>query len=403
MWIAGGLIVVFVIGFFIWKRKRSNPSRQTSSSTSPERHTEDGLASEVLERIGEGILLLDERFRPRFANAAARHMLGFRDPWLPERVPSDEMASLAREAAQGSDIERTLSVMFPMPMDLKVRATRLEEPAGVLVALQDVTQEVGAQRVRREFVTNASHELKSPVAGLQALAEAVAEAAVDDPAAAERFSQRMIAEADRLSRLIADLLDLSRLEEQPVPPSVPVSLSIVARREIETVIAAADDKSIELHVEVEPNIQVAGDEQQLGLLVRNLLENAVRYTPEAGSIGLRVHRDGDSALVVVDDNGIGIPSDAQDRVFERFYRVDRARSRQRGGTGLGLAIVKHVAELHGGEVNLSSELGRGSTFSVRLPSLVQEESAAEGQLAAPIDDGATPSSGESHAAEPMVG
>lgn len=402
MWMAGGLVVVLLVGLLVWNWKRSNLFREPTSSVSPERQTEDGLASEVLERIGEGVLLLDERFRPRFANAAARHMLGFRDPWLPEQIPSGEISSLAREAATGTDIERTLTVMFPMPMDLKVRATRLEEPAGILVALQDVTQEISAQRVRREFVTNASHELKSPVAGLQTLAEAVAGAAVDDPATVERFSRRMIAEADRLSRLIADLLDLSRLEEQPLPPSVQVSLSIVARREIETVIAAADDKSIDLHVEVEPNIQVTGDEQQLGLLVRNLLENAIRYTPEAGSVGLRVHRDGDAAQVVVEDNGIGIPTEAQDRVFERFYRVDRARSRQRGGTGLGLAIVKHVAELHGGEVSLSSELGRGSTFSVRLPS-IDKESAAERQAAAPIDRSAATASGEPHAAEPMAG
>jgi two-component system, OmpR family, sensor histidine kinase SenX3 len=404
MWFLSGLAAASaIVGATIWisKRKEPSPGESRRKPTSVE-ETDDDVATEVLERIGEGVLLLDDGLRPRFANAAARHMLGFRDPWLPKQVPSDEILSLAREAAAGSDTERSITVMFPMPMTLKVRATRLAEPAGILVALQDITQEIGAQRVRREFVTNASHELKSPVAGLQTLAEAVAAAVADDPATVERFSRRMVAEADRLSRLIADLLDLSRLEEQPVPPSTPVSLSIVARGEIETVISTAQEKSIALNVAVEPNVRVVGDEQQLGLLVRNLLENAVRYTPESGTVGLRVHRHGSRAVVEVEDDGIGIPAEAQDRIFERFYRVDRARSRQRGGTGLGLAIVKHVAELHGGELSVESELDRGSTFAVRLP-LLDHEPHSVSQGSSSTAGGAQPSPNEPHAAEPLAG
>jgi len=204
---------------------------------------------------------------------------------------------------------------------------------------------------------------------MQTLAEALRQAVGDDPQAATRFADRIVFEAARLGRLIGDLLDLSRLEEPQAIPEELVDLSASARRVIEDARVDGRAKNIDLHVEISDGVFVKGDESQMTVLIRNLVENGIRYTLEGGRVSVDVYQDGGNAIVRVSDSGIGIPLEAQARVFERFYRVDRARSRDRGGTGLGLAIVKHVAELHGGEVRLESELGRGSIFTARIPAV----------------------------------
>lgn len=326
--------------------------------------------------MGEGVLVLDGSLRPIFANSAARDMLGFQTSRLPRRLPSEDVLSAARRALADVDVEEVLNVRFPLPMNLRVRATLLEEQGEVLVVLRDVTQEVLAQRIRREFVAHASHELKSPVAGLQALAEAIVQAVEDDPDAAARFAGRLVAESDRLGRLVDDLLDLSRLEDPATIPNEPANLSVVAEQEIVAATPAADEKGITLAHDVQPDVWVLGDERQLGVMIHNLVENAIRYTPAGGNVELKVSREGDNAYLTVSDDGIGIPLEAHGRVFERFYRVDRARSRDKGGTGLGLAIVKHVAELHRGSVTLRSDLGAGSTFKVCIPATRREAVAA---------------------------
>lgn len=324
----------------------------------------------LLDHIDEGVLLLDDRLRPVLANAAAGRILGLQSSELPGRLPSEEVVIVARRAREeGTEIEDVMTLWFPSRATIKARALPVDGGDSVLLILQDVTEESLAQRIRREFVAHASHELKSPVASMQALAEAVHQAAVDDPDAAGRFSHKLVLEATRLGRLISDLLDLSRLEDPAALPEEPIDLAEVAYREIAQAQTAAEAKGMIFEVRVTPEVWVRGDDQQLGLLMRNLLENAVRYTPEAGSVKVDVDLVGDAAVVAVTDTGIGIPLESQGRVFERFYRVDRARSRDKGGTGLGLAIVKHVAELHGGEATVSSELGVGSTFTTRIPAL----------------------------------
>jgi two-component system, OmpR family, phosphate regulon sensor histidine kinase PhoR len=323
---------------------------------------------EILERMGEGVLLLDAELAPILANASARNMLGLGNETFTLRLTSEEVNSVARLAMESSEeTEDIVSLWYPRRGQLRVRATPLTDHGGVVVVIRDITEELRTQRIRREFVAHASHELKSPVAGLQTLAEAVREAVVDDPATAQRFSEKLVAEADRLGRLIGDLLDLSRLEEPTEVSKEKVDISFLVRAEIETVRKEAESKGIELGQNVDRDIWVEGDEQQLSLMLRNLLDNALRYTPSLGHVAIDVRREGDEAVVRVIDTGIGIPREAQARVFERFYRVDRARSRDRGGTGLGLAIVKHAVELHGGRIGLESELERGSTFIVRLP------------------------------------
>jgi signal transduction histidine kinase len=330
-------------------------------------------AEEILERTGEGVLLLDMSLTPVMANKAARNMLGLQDSGLPVRVPSEEVLDAARRTTPNADVEETLNVWFPFPMNLNITSIYLGYDRGILVLLRDVTQEVLAQRVRREFVSHASHELKSPVASLQTLAEAIEEAIRSDPEAAARFSKTLAMEADRLGHLVNDLLDLSRLEDPTNVPRNPTDLSEVARGELIAQDDVARDKGIVLSSRIAPDIRLRGDEQQLGLLIRNLLDNAIRYTPSGGRVALDVFREGDNVFVRVSDDGPGIPLEAQSRVFERFYRVDRARARDKGGTGLGLAIVKHVAEIHGGHVELRSNLGEGSVFTAQLPVMPEDD------------------------------
>lgn len=290
---------------------------------------------------------------------------------MPARVPSEEVLSVVRQVLTGGGpVDDVITTWFPERRSVRVRASALPSEAMVLVVLEDVTEEIRAQRVRREFVAHASHELKSPVAGLQALAEALTHALEDDPDTVNRFAGRIVAESERLGRLISDLLDLSKLEDLGAVPAEPVDLSEVVRQESDAITSHAAAKQMSFTISIASGIWVQGDEDQLGVLVRNLLENAVRYTPEEGSISVSLTAHEGRARLEVSDTGIGIPQEAQARVFERFYRVDRARSRDRGGTGLGLAIVKHVAELHGGDVDVQSEVGTGSVFTAIFPLLV---------------------------------
>jgi signal transduction histidine kinase len=327
---------------------------------------------EVLEGISEGIVLLDANLKPTLVNSAAVDMLGLPQRKLPPRL-SPEVVAVARRGLSEGHAEEVLKLWYPVSSTLKVRALRFRDGGGVLIVVKDITDETLAQQIRSEFVAHASHELKSPVAGLQTLASAISHAVHDDPEIAERFSGKLVAEADRLGRLISDLLDLSRLEDPARVPDEPVDISDVTRAEVERVEPEAAEKAMTVDTDIAPEVWVRGDAQQLGVLVRNLLENAVRYTPEGGTLAIEVLEDRADAVIRVTDDGVGIPLEAQARLFERFYRVDRARSRDRGGTGLGLAIVKHVTELHQGTVEVESELGRGSTFTVRIPAAARAE------------------------------
>ncbi len=350
--------------------------KDRSSSEVSDLERERRRSVELLEKMDEGVLVLNESLTPVMANGAARRLLGFGSS-APAHLGSDEILSLARGAVvEGRHLEEALQ-LWPQRVTVRVRAIPLEDQGGVAIVLQDVTEELGTQRIRRQFVANASHELKSPVAGMQALSEAIRDAVHDDPAMAQRFSEKLVGETERLGRLISDLLDLSKLEDPANVSRRSTNLSLVAEEQFEEVRGAASSKAMDLQSRISDEVWVKGDHQQLGLMIRNLLDNAIRYTPERGTVTLSVSRDERDALISVSDNGRGIPLKSQARVFERFYRVDKDRSRDRGGTGLGLSIVKHVVELHGGHVSLDSELGEGSTFTVRLPSGTPERRAMQ--------------------------
>jgi signal transduction histidine kinase len=240
-------------------------------------------------------------------------------------------------------------------------------PTGrIVVTMTDITQRRRLEVLRRDFVANASHELKTPVAAVRALAETLLTALPDDPEAGHRFAERIGREAERLEVLVRDLLDLSRVERGTLDVE-PVDLVGLVKEVAGGYADLAEERRIRLNTELRPGVSVRGDRAQLGLLLSNLLDNALRHPPAGGTVCIRLDPAESRAVLQVADTGEGIPASELPRVFERFYRVDKARARQTGGTGLGLAIVRHVAEAHGGTVRVDSELARGTTFTVTLP------------------------------------
>jgi signal transduction histidine kinase len=310
-------------------------------------------------------MLIDRTGEVLYGNPSADALLGGPTSHVRHLAPP-ELRSLGDRVATGGTATVEVVTATTPPRTLRAVASSIPEEGNVVLVLHDVT---GAQRldaVRRDFVANASHELKTPIASIQALAETIASASADDPDSVPRFAGQLEREAVRLSRIISDLLDLSRLEGGTGGMET-IRLDRLVLEEA----APYRDRAIRAHVTMTVSagapVRIRGSERDLGLMVRNLVENAVQYTRAGGTVEVAVSVDGDRAVLEVADTGIGIPQRDQGRVFERFYRVDRARSRETGGTGLGLSIVRHVVENHGGRVELESELGRGSRFTVRLP------------------------------------
>src|SRR5262245_59264206 len=251
-----------------------------------------------------------------------------------------------------------------------VRVAPLGGDGLILLLIEDQTESRRVEEVRRDFVANTSHELKTPVGALALLAETVEDAA-DDPEAVRRFAGRMRQEASRLTNLVQDMITLSRIQAaEPVPDPVPVALDAVVAEALDRCRMKASARGIELAASGSNGLYVLGDEDLLVTALRSLLENAVAYSPDKTRVVVATKRAGRDAVdVSVADQGIGIPERDLERIFERFYRVDAARSRATGGTGLGLAIVKHVVAAHGGKVTVWSKEGVGSTFTLRLPAM----------------------------------
>ena len=350
----------------IFRRSRE-PRQAGTRDISPKANGASALEM-VIEHLPVAAIVLDKAGRPMVINEPARALFGLDAGALPRRLPTPEIAEVAGQATQGTTATRRVDVWYPSRLTLDVQASALERNGGVLVIVQDVTEEERIQQARKDLVAHASHELKSPVASLRALAEAVISSVREDPDSAERFAGKIVEETSRLGALLTDLLDLSRLEQaRGTAPSERCDLRAIIEGEVGALQGYADACGVDLGVDLASRAEVLGDHQQLGIMVRNLIDNAIRYTPDGGKVSVRLEETSERVAIIVADTGAGIPQDAQSRIFERFYRVDQARTRERGGTGLGLAIVKHAAELHNGAVTVESELGRGSTFTVSLP------------------------------------
>ena len=251
-------------------------------------------------------------------------------------------------------------------LEARVRVAALS-PLTALVIVEDLSEARRLDAVRRDFVANVSHELKTPVGALSLLAEAV-QSASDDPEAVQRFAARMQVESQRLSNLVNDLVDLSRLQsDDPLKSAEPVEVDRVVSEAVDATKLLAAAREIDVVVGDRSGALVHGDEPQLVTALRNLIMNAIVYSPAGTRVAVAARTCDGVVEISVTDQGIGIPAEEQSRIFERFYRVDPARSRITGGTGLGLAIVKHVCANHGGECTVWSVEGEGSTFTLRLP------------------------------------
>jgi two-component system sensor histidine kinase SenX3 len=241
----------------------------------------------------------------------------------------------------------------------------------VLLLAEDRTESFRLDEVRRDFVANISHELKTPIGAIGLLAEAI-EAASDEPKEVKRFAKRLTIEADRLARLTIEIIELSRLQAaEPLASAEKIDIDSVVAQALDRNRVAAESHRISLVSGGDAGAEVYGDEQLLVTAVHNLIANAIQYSPDGFRVGVGVTVANGAVEIAVTDQGVGIPEGERERVFERFFRVDNARSRHTGGTGLGLAIVKHAVQNHGGDVRVWSQQGSGSTFTIRLPEASQ--------------------------------
>jgi len=327
----------------------------------------------VADHASIGLVRFDDKLRVRFANLAAHHALERRPGTLASRTLMEtfvdhRLEELVRKAAAGESgayqsdaIERT---------SILVRA-RPAEGGGAWVIIENISELVRLRRMRSEFIDNLSHELRTPLANVRLLTEMLMDD-LENEEVSTRVRERVATidiETGHLVQMINELLDLSRIEqvsnvvrhdEVQVPPLVAASM-----RRLRTFAERQDVVLIELVPDDLPPIR--GDEERLDQLLMNLLHNAIKFSPEGGTVTVTTDEHPDGVVISVTDQGVGIPKQDQARVFERFYKVDRARQRGQGGTGLGLAIARHIAEAHGGRIWLESEEGRGSTFSFSLP------------------------------------
>jgi len=332
----------------------------------------------VLNSMVEGVLVLDRHGRIQLVNQSLQRLFNLRVDVLGRTIlEAFRLAELA-ELVQRVERERTAQ-KFPLELPgmderwLEVNAAAVLDrdgaPAGTILVFHDVTLIKQLERTRQEFVANVSHELRTPLSLIKGFVETLLGGAADDPASRVRFLQTIEKQTDRLTFLIEDLLTVSRLESGQIALNLqPVELRAQVQRVIEDIRARFQDKTVTVLNEVPPRLTARVDADRLQQVLFNLVENAIKYGRPSGSvlIGGRAVSAKKAELFVRDD-GPGIPPESRERVFERFYRVDRARARDTGGTGLGLSIVKHIVQAHGGEVWLQSELDVGTTFFFTLP------------------------------------
>ncbi|HEX8770134.1 MAG TPA: ATP-binding protein [Acidimicrobiales bacterium] len=321
---------------------------------------------QAIGSVSQGVVVCDDQGEVVFHNEQALTILG---DGPTEALARDAVVQHLQAAAQGRAESQTLELYGPPRRTLTISAEPLDDGSrnvGAVAVIEDVSERRRLEAVRRDFVANISHELKTPVGALALLAETVAGEA--DADVVNRLARRLHVEAQRVARVVDDLLDLSRIESEEAPARDPVSVDLIVAQAAERIRPAAEQRSISVNLgEVPRHVAVLGDRRQLVSALFNLLENGVKYSDDGSDIDLGATASEGWAEIQVIDRGIGIPARDLQRIFERFYRVDRARARDTGGTGLGLAIVRHVVANHGGEVTVDSREGEGSRFALRLP------------------------------------
>ncbi len=333
-----------------------------------ERLVQSEFATETLEvvlgALPQGTILVGADDTIVYANPRASELIGTIPTTLNNLTPHP-FQTVVRESREAMDQKEVTVDHGSPPRRVRGVATPFTGDRRILLVIVDVTDQERVASIRRDFVANASHELKTPVASIIASSEALTMAVERGDLSSIKFAHNLETSARQLDRMVSDLLDLSRLERE-VPELDSLRLDLLVSEEVGRFQEQAGNAGVGLTVNAE-KAEAMGNWRDLSMAVRNLLDNAVRYTPGGGSVAVKVGVDSEGAFVEVTDTGSGIPTRDLDRVFERFYRVDAARSRRTGGTGLGLAIAKHVIESHGGTISARSQLDVGSTFTIRLP------------------------------------
>ncbi|KXG76561.1 Sensor histidine kinase YycG [Fervidicola ferrireducens] len=330
----------------------------------------------ILTNMADGVIALNGRGEVIHINPAAMRMLG-----------------LERERLEGDFAEKLKDILKIHPEDFqKAEKTPLEvlvkvkdgtlkaifaplagetKEAGYILLLQDVTKQQRLEEMRKEFVANVSHELRTPLTTIKSYAETLLDGAMDDSSVARQFISVINDEADRMTRLVNDLLELSRLDNKEIKWNKrPVRIDLLLREVISKMMMSARKKRLSVECEIEEKLEVFADRDKMEQVFQNVFSNAIKYTPEGGGIFVKAKNIGNQVCISVKDTGIGIPKEDLPRIFERFYRVDKTRSRELGGTGLGLSIAREIVLAHDGEINIFSEQGKGTEVIIKLPALV---------------------------------
>jgi len=349
--------------------------RDTISQITEERNK----VSAILTSMNDGVIAIDRKGNILLINPAIERMFHIKyenslGKSVIEVVRNFDLERLLHLALSSSEpITRELQVFTPEPKTFRVSTAPLTNETGVVgvvAVMRDITAFREVERMKTDFVANVSHELRTPLTSIKGFVETLLDGALQEPETARHFLEIINDEADRLNRLIGDLLSLSRIEaKQGEIHKTFVDLEKLISNVVSVLSPQANEKSLTLNIDIKkplPTLQV--DSDLIGQLMINLVDNAIKYTPKGGRIDITAFRVKNGIKVAVKDTGIGIPWDSIPRLFERFYRVDKARSREMGGTGLGLAIVKHILEVHGGTIDVDSRVGRGSNFTFFLPS-----------------------------------
>ncbi len=380
------LAAIVGVGWGVWSgRRRHEAERRFQRERDELLHAEGLRLAEaeirqqaVFNSMVEGLLVLDQQGRVLFVNPALGHLFPIPEPVrglsLIEALRLHELESLAqRVLAEGRVTGFEVQLPGPPSRILQVNAATVRDPdqslIGTILVFHDLTRIKQLENVRKEFVANVSHELRTPLSLIKGYVETLLDGAKDDPALTARFLQTIERHADRLTFLIDDLLAISQLESGHVAYNIQtVDLRGQVERVRSELEVRARDRQVTLLNEVPSDLWVRADGDRIQQVLLNLIDNAIKYGRTGGAVRIGGHEIADSLVEgFVSDDGPGIPPESQPRVFERFYRVDRARSREQGGTGLGLSIVKHIIQTHGGEVDVESQPGRGTTFRFTLP------------------------------------
>ena len=339
----------------------------------------------ILSSMVEGVLAVDKSLRVTFCNESLARTLGARTP-VPAGIPLTDFVRdpglleiMARVLHQGGPVEQRLTLASTEAHSFEVLASPLESPSGrgALAILHDITKLEHLERVRKDFVANVSHELRTPLASIRGYAETLLDGALDDSEHNRKFVEIILAHSIRLNNIASDLLIISDLESAQAAKAQPRPVSVRASMEsaLRTVESTARVRRVRIVAGSMDDVHVLGHELRMEQAFVNLLDNAVKFNKPNGEVRIAVKRADNKALIEVADTGVGIPSEDVPRIFERFYRVDKARSREVGGTGLGLSIVRHVVEQMAGSIQVQSQLGKGSLFTITLPAVAQLEPA----------------------------